>query len=663
MKLKNILSCLFIFCLSILFTQKTYAATLSFSPSSQTFPGTCETSVDIIVNATGQSSNAIDLEVYYDPNLLTIVDADSSTPGVQIREGNAYDAYLLNAVDTGSGVIKIAAASFTTSLTSSRVLATIVFRSNPGVAQASFSFDFDGVDQTLDSNVADSNTNLDLLTSVSNSTYFFSATNCVNDTLPPTAQFITPTPYQNDYSSGSIIIRITDDLSGIDLNSLSFIINGVEYSIQGQNIYYSGSNLDYTFTITPLESFPENEISIIQVIGQDIAGNIFRRQMVFNISEIISPQDPESEPCDCDEISGATPIINNIFGNNNSNPIKNTPLEGTIIDEVISNASPRQVSSAASTAFLTLSLLPAISFLNAPGLLLNIFGFVFGRKHRKPWGIVTDSLSGKPITFATCRLYKGGSTYVVDQTVTDLEGKYSFTIEAGVYRLEVNQSGYKSQSVEIEIRPNESSYVQDITLVPLNLIDLEKFNIFKKLLEKIRLFLRKSRKTLFIIGFTLSVISFILLPNTFNTVILILYFLIVIFSLVAGLFSKSKFASVVDSITGLRIPFAVIKVYDPHTWQVIDTQITNSDGKFDFWGNPGEYALLVAARGYKFPSAKYKNNELMDNKYSSMIKANLKKGRNDIVLLVDSVNPLEDAQQNFRVPEGVLKGNLPTPFG
>jgi hypothetical protein len=261
------------------------AATYDFNPASETFPRGCVRSVNLEIDASGQNSNAADVIINYDASQVEIIDQNSSIPGVQVQPGNAYESYFFNQVTTSgsTGEIRVGAGSFISNLTSKKNFATIVFKSEPTATTVNFNVQFTGVGDTLDSNIADTATSLDLLNGVTNGTYSFVNGPCVADTEPPKVNFQDPTNGSNFPVSDDLTFRITDNQSGVDLDSLVFTVNGVDYQVGDPEVSYTGDPLNYQFTIDPGFDLPEDESSSLRVKGQDEAGNEFNRQIVFNI--------------------------------------------------------------------------------------------------------------------------------------------------------------------------------------------------------------------------------------------------------------------------------------------------------------------------------------------------------------------------------------------
>jgi len=284
----------------------TEAASFDFNPANTELLAGCASTIGIAVNPEGGNSNAADIEIKYNPSEVTILDSQSSIPGIQIKPGDAYESYFGNQVDPNSGTIRLAGGSFVSQLTSTKTFATIQFESAPGVTSTNFSIVFDGAGATLDSNIVDTSTSTDLLTSVTNGSYIFATAPCQADTQAPRIDFQNPQAFTTGVDTDTFLVRVTDNQSGVDLDSLVFIINGEEYRVSDPEVSYTGDPMDYTFTLKLRSPIPDDEKSTLQVRAPDIKGNRRTSDIVFNIppevkEELICP-DPELIDTDEDGI-------------------------------------------------------------------------------------------------------------------------------------------------------------------------------------------------------------------------------------------------------------------------------------------------------------------------------------------------------------------------
>ncbi len=637
------------FFVGIVSAQTVKAASFEFVPPTNTYPLGCRQIVNIFADATGQSSNGADLEVMFDPSQVEILDLDPNIPGIQIRSGTAYETYVFNEVDPNIGRIRMAAGSFENPLTSRELFATVDFAGRPGATVGNFTIRVNGFgpEVSLDSNIADSNTNLDLLTSTVDGSYTFETSECEDDLIPPTNTFINPIAYtvNNNYLDG-VEVTVSDFGVGVDLSTVVIIINGVEYRFDSPGVTYTGDPASYTFFITLSEPYPIDEPVTGVIRSTDLAGNTSTTQIVFNIPPG-APVCPVSQPIV--NINNSTNLCE--FGEQNF--VNNFFGEGSFIDQIFTNAGTTGIAAALLGILSLLWLLPLI---NAPLLLLNLLSAFLGRRTRRPWGLVLDGMSRKPISLATCRLYKSGTLFMVSQTVSDMEGRYGFSVSDGDYRLEITKDGYQKHSQEIQITKEEKGYITDVLMVPATLTENSKnseggIGLFFK---RLGVFYKRVSPFLMFAGFILSIVTMFLFRNAFNTIIFLLYVFNYILLLIARLRRPYKSSAVIDSKTKLRIPYAIIKIFEISTMKLVDTMVSNENGEFEYFGEPGQYGILIAVRGYNFPSEAQTDLSKMDGIYSGILKVNLNRGNNKLQIFVD---PVSDSSSYLE------QGNLKTPFG
>lgn len=163
------------------------AATLSLSPSSGNMSRGCETSLDVVLDTQGTQTDGTDAILIYDPSRFSISTA-SITPNTSV-----YPDFPGNNVDEASGKITISGlASVATPFSGKGTLATLRFRvkteAPTGVTQINFDFDPNNKAKTIDSNVVERTTIVDVLNSVINGSYTIVTSPC--NPLPS----VTPTP-------------------------------------------------------------------------------------------------------------------------------------------------------------------------------------------------------------------------------------------------------------------------------------------------------------------------------------------------------------------------------------------------------------------------------------------------------------------------------------
>lgn len=244
----------------------------------------CDNLFEIRVNTGGKFSNAADIRINFDPTKVEILDQDPGAAGVQIGKGSAYENYFGNIVDTNSGIIRMAGASLGTPFNGYGTFGYIKFRTKGITNSASFKIAFDGQGSTLDSNIAEDGTNSDLLGSVVDGTYSFYDGDCYGDKIPPVIIFDYPQDLMIDVPADSDVkIQITDNKSGVDLNSVVIIINGKPYENLDVGFSYLGDKNSYFIIIDPAFNFPTVGLSVILVEVSDFSGNATTATIIFNV--------------------------------------------------------------------------------------------------------------------------------------------------------------------------------------------------------------------------------------------------------------------------------------------------------------------------------------------------------------------------------------------
>lgn len=145
------------------------AATLSVSPSTQTVGVGDTFTVSVRLDTQGSSIDGVDLRyLNFNPSILQVVDANTSTAGVQIAQGSLMPLTLLNSVDAGAGRVAFSqVVAGGTKYSGSGTLASITFKAlAAGTAAVTFSYT---PGNTTDSNIAASGG--DILNAVINGSY------------------------------------------------------------------------------------------------------------------------------------------------------------------------------------------------------------------------------------------------------------------------------------------------------------------------------------------------------------------------------------------------------------------------------------------------------------------------------------------------------------
>jgi len=361
----------------------------------------------------------------------------------------------------------------------------------------------------------------------------------------------------------------------VSLLTVSPILLSAQVNINSSN---GGTKSQYYELTDSAISFSDNQQGTGQQVNNDFL-NIFTTQDVDSNGNIIYKT-----------------IFDSI-----SQSIQNSPFIPDFVKQFIANNSvPTSVSFGVLLALLPL-LISFLPLLLAPQLLLVLLASIFGER-KNVLGIVYDIRTTKPIPFVVVRVFRAGSTQLIVQKITDLQGRYGFVLSEGKYRVSVQHNGYDTFQKDIEIKQDVDLFAEDIPLgVGKNLSFFQKLGV---LYRRLRDFLLKYSIWLSIVGFVFALIAFYLRRSSLDLALLILYSLILgFYFLIRVKNSRRRWGVVKDSLTGLAISGAFVRIFDKNK-SLSDTQITDESGRYSFYVDPGEYSLYAQAYGYKFPSNK-----------------------------------------------------------
>lgn len=265
-------------------------ASMFLSPSSGDYFLDQPFNVDIMINTDGEETDSADAILYYEPQYLELVDYYPAIPGIQNQPGSTYELYPGNEVDLGLGRIRMTGFSFMNPFNSSQggpgMFARMTFKGRQFVTGTPVFFEFNPGD-SHDSNVAQTFTSADILSSVSGGLY-----NIIPDTFPPYITNLSPANNATNVSpSTNVSFHIKDDQTAVDIDSVVVIVDGVTYTKDGANKFaYSGGPKDYYIRIDP-PTFDYEYLVNVHIEGSDLEGN----SVVSDTSFLTAPK-PENYP-------------------------------------------------------------------------------------------------------------------------------------------------------------------------------------------------------------------------------------------------------------------------------------------------------------------------------------------------------------------------------
>jgi hypothetical protein len=248
--------------------------------------------------------------------------------------------------------------------------------------------------------------------------------------------------------------------------------------------------------------------------------------------------------------------------------------------------------------------------------LLNYLFFLYtqpllflARGKKKKYGVVYNSLSKMPIDLAAVRI-KDSTGKILQTKITDMQGRYYFLMDKGKYSLETTKEGFafptslligQTQDLPFEellTSPglnldNEATVARNIPLDPKEQLVPLKSLKRKKTLKQILGYLALASTGI-------AVGAFVLSPNY-------AYFGLAIFQSVTYLVLRRltlikkppSYGVVKDARTGKPLSNAVVRIMDTRFNRVLETQISDSKGRYAFLVGHGDFYVTAVKEGYQ----------------------------------------------------------------
>lgn len=261
-----------------------------------------------------------------------------------------------------------------------------------------------------------------------------------------------------------------------------------------------------------------------------------------------------------------------------------------------------------------------LMFLRLSGIFLTALGL---KKRVNPWGVVYDSITKQPIDPAYVVL-KDLQGKIISSAITDLDGRYGFLANSGVYQMSANKTNYIFPSRKLLGRPNDELYndlyfgesieiKQDgdaiIKNIPMDRLKFDwnefakKDKRLMKFYSRIDIILGKIFDLFFAVGFVMAIVAYFASPYPYNLIILFIY-LTLLFLRLVGIKPKTH-GRILNYETGNPLSFALVKVISLETKVEIAHKVSDKYGKYYCLVPKGRYFLKIAKKnddGSYFPA-------------------------------------------------------------
>jgi len=235
------------------------------------------------------------------------------------------------------------------------------------------------------------------------------------------------------------------------------------------------------------------------------------------------------------------------------------------------------------------------------------------RKKRKKWGIVYDALTKLPIGLAVVRLYSKKDKRLIQTKVTDKEGRYILIVkEPGRYYLSITKPDYNYPTrylgqekqdfkyldlyhgEEIEVKEKEGVITANIPLDPK-----ERKVLTEK--EAIRSYLIKnSRLAVSYLGMILALLVILIYPTAITIGSLVVHIILyIIFRHLIVPPKPRSWGIVYDEKSKEPLTYAIVRILDIRFNKLLETQVTDTRGRYAFLVGKNQYQLLTEKEGYQ----------------------------------------------------------------
>ncbi|MBU4452655.1 carboxypeptidase-like regulatory domain-containing protein, partial [Patescibacteria group bacterium] len=287
----------------------------------------------------------------------------------------------------------------------------------------------------------------------------------------------------------------------------------------------------------------------------------------------------------------------------------NTIRELPEVQTVASVAKPVVIAAALGSIGVLSSSFNLLTFLR---YLFSSPALFFARRKRRKVGTVYNSISKVPIDLATIRLFtKEGK--LVKTTVSDKHGRYIFKAQPGVYKIEVKKAGFvfpseymagKTKDVVFDdvydqgdIEVTEANVIISAN-IPMDPSQEIKYHESKSLI--FRRFLRIFCHVLALSGLLIAIIILIIQPTILSLGIVILHTIIYSITHFLTAWRKKKGWGIVnDGQKQKPLKNTVVRLFEPEFNRLIESTVTDGNGKYAFMAGPNKYFLTFEQPGYE----------------------------------------------------------------
>ena len=357
----------------------------------------------------------------------------------------------------------------------------------------------------------------------------------------------------------------------------------------------------------------------------------------------IIPLQPNEEPSEVFVNAALTPMIS----------------EPTLIQQFIDAVQSVPVTPEAATAAAAIATAATLASLASVASAFNYLGYLFsqplmliGARTRKKWGVVYNSITKQGTKLAVVRLINAETGLVLQTRITDDNGRYFFHVKPGKYRLEATKSEhvfpsaiasglaeddeyldiYHGTPITVE---NETDLMMNIPIDPNHQDQQDQTVLFKRLKTKVQYGISA-------LSFGITAVALILQPGPVLLGLLLLQVMTyLLFRKLVAVHKPKNWGVVTEVGSSKTLKNAVVRIFDKQYNKLLETQVTDSKGRYGFLANKNRYFVTADKQGYQ----RYISEEIdLTRAEAQTIERPIGLRKADVVTVVPPSEPMVAAQ-------------------
>lgn len=287
-----------------------------------------------------------------------------------------------------------------------------------------------------------------------------------------------------------------------------------------------------------------------------------------------------------------------------------------IAREILNSQQIQAANAVAAPALIALMLAnaaSAISLFNLLAYLQYLFTqpiLLFGRRKKRKWGVVFNSLTKQPIDLAIVRLVHFETKLVVQTKVTDKYGRYWFVAGKGNFLIEVVKPGYvfptqyladKKEDVEFaDLYHGDKIEAPGGEIIAMNI----PLDPVAKEETPSRVLLRKTAKVLrhsvAFSGVLFGMVVLVVTPSAPSAFLLLAQIgIYLLFRRLALPVKAKSWGITFDARSRKPVGGVIVRIFDKKFNKLLETQVTDANGKYGFFVRRNVYYVTAEKKGYK----------------------------------------------------------------